>query len=47
MPRSTQEALDRARRNPSVADPTTCGLGDTFVSGVLAADAQGKAARWT
>jgi hypothetical protein len=30
-----------------VAEPTTIGLGDTFVVGVLAVVAQGKAATWT
>jgi ADP-dependent phosphofructokinase/glucokinase len=30
-----------------VAEPTTIGLGDTFVGGVLAVVAGGKAARWT
>jgi ADP-dependent phosphofructokinase/glucokinase len=30
-----------------VAEPTTIGLGDTFVGGVLAVVAGGKATRWT
>ena len=33
--------------NLEVSEPTTIGLGDTFVGGVLAAVAQKKAARWT
>jgi hypothetical protein len=33
--------------NLDVAEPTTIGLGDTFVGGVLAAVSEQKAARWT